>query len=44
MQSGSESLYIFSEKDIALQKQLGVSSPGTQALCFWKPVLLEKYQ
>ena len=37
-QSGSESLYVSSEKDITPQKQLGISFPGTQAQYFWQPV------
>ena len=33
-----------SQKDITLPKQLGVASPGTQALYFWRPILLKKCQ
>ena len=43
-QFGSENLYVSSKRDITLPKQLGVGSSGTQALYFWRPLLLEKCQ
>ena len=32
------------KRDITLPKQLGIGSPGTQALYLWRPLLLEKCQ
>ena len=43
-QFGSENLFVSSKRDIALQKQLGCGSPGTQAVYFWRPLWLEKCQ
>ena len=34
-------MYISSERDITLQKQLGIVSPVIQALYIWQPVLLK---
>ena len=40
----SEYLFVSSKRDNTLQKQLGVGPPGTQAVYFWQPLLLEKTQ
>ena len=37
-------MYVSSKRDITLQKQFGVGSPGTQLVYFWWPLLLEKCQ
>ena len=41
-QSVSENVYASLERDITLQKQVGIGFPGTQALYFWQPALLKK--
>ena len=43
-QFGLENLFVSSKRDIKLQKQLGVGSPGTHAVYFWRPLSLEKCQ
>ena len=43
-QSGSENLHVSSERDITMQKQLSIGSPGAQTLYFWRAVLLKKYK
>ena len=36
--------FVSSKRDITLQKQFGIGSPGTKAVYFWRPLLLKECQ